>query len=189
MEIIKKAGGERSFLEESVMFLFFAFPEKQFSFTEILGFVGGSKGTLSGVVEKLIKQGFLLRKIVGKSWQVSVNLEHKFNQTIKISHNLFLIFASGVLDLIKQKFNSKAIVLFGSYRKGDDNSESDVDIGVEVFGEQKVKIIEFAEIKKMGFRKNVRVNVHLFSRKEIADNLFSNIANGIVLDGFLEVKK
>ena len=42
---------------------------------------------------------------------------------------------------------------------------------------------------KFGYRTNVPVNIHLFSEKNINLNLFSNISNGIILDGFLEVKR
>ena len=40
----------------------------------------------------------------------------------------------------------------------------------------------------IGYRKNVPVNVHVFSRNKIDLNLFANIANGIILEGFLEVR-
>ena len=43
------------------------------------------------------------------------------------------------------------------------------------------------QLEKLGFRKNVKVNIHIFSRNKIDLNLFTNIANGIVLDGLLEV--
>ena len=84
--------------------------------------------------------------------------------------------------------NAKAIVLFGSYRKGDDNEESDIDIAVEVIDESRY-IEDFGVIGKFGYRRGITVNLNVFSRDKINNNLFSNIANGIVLDGFLEVKK
>ena len=42
-------------------------------------------------------------------------------------------------------------------------------------------------LEKLGFRTNVKVNLHIFSRNKIDLNLFANIANGIILSGFLEV--
>jgi predicted nucleotidyltransferase len=83
--------------------------------------------------------------------------------------------------------NPKAIVLFGSYRKGDDTENSDIDIAIEVLGEKGLKIVNFGNIEQLGYRKNINLNLHIFSRNKIDLNLFSNIANGIVLDGFLEV--
>ena len=84
--------------------------------------------------------------------------------------------------------NAKSVVLFGSYRKGDDNDKSDVDIAVEVADDEELRIVELGVIPKFGFRNNVKINLHIFSRNKVDLNLFSNIANGIVLEGFLEVR-
>ncbi|MCK5043104.1 MAG: nucleotidyltransferase domain-containing protein [Candidatus Aenigmarchaeota archaeon] len=99
-----------------------------------------------------------------------------------------MVYDSGVLQEIYTQIPSpRVIVLFGSYRKGDDTEKSDIDIAVEVIGDEDVQIKELGKISKLGYRKNVTVNIHIFSRNKIDLNLFSNIANGIVLDGFLEV--
>ena len=96
---------------------------------------------------------------------------------------------NGIRDDIAQKIgNANAILLFGSYRKGDDTEKSDVDIAIEVAGNEEVQVISLGQITELGFRKNVQVNLHVFSRNKIDINLFSNIANGIVLEGFLEVR-
>jgi predicted nucleotidyltransferase len=84
--------------------------------------------------------------------------------------------------------NSRAVVLFGSYRKGDDIETSDIDIAVEVIGDAEMKIMPLGAIPQLGYRKKVPVNIHIFSRNKIDINLFANIANGIVLEGFLEVR-
>ena len=84
--------------------------------------------------------------------------------------------------------NAQVIVLFGSYRKGDDTDKSDVDIAVEVASNKDLEIIQLGRIPKFGYRKDVPINLHVFSRNKIDINLFSNIANGIVLEGFLEVR-
>jgi len=100
-----------------------------------------------------------------------------------------MIYESGILREIRKKIsNPRAIILFGSYRKGDDNEKSDIDIAVEVLGNEDTQVIELGVIPEFGFRKNVVVNLYVFTRNKIDLNLFSNIANGIILEGFLEVK-
>ena len=54
--------------------------------------------------------------------------------------------------------------------------------------DEEVKIFELGILPEFGHRKNVLVNLYIFSRNKIDLNLFSNIANGIVLEGFLEVR-
>ena len=51
-----------------------------------------------------------------------------------------------------------------------------------------MEITELGIIKQLGYRKNVKVNMHTFSRSKADLNVFTNIANGIVLYGLLEAK-
>lgn len=171
-----------------VMIWFFSFPEKAIGLNELSGLINISKTTAKRVVKKLVSEGFLSIEVLGKLWRISVNSSHRYNYSRKISYNLTMIHESGILKSIHEILsNSRSVVLFGSYRKGDDNEKSDIDIAVEVLGEDS-RIIEIRVIPKLGFRKNVPVNLHVFSRETVDINLFSNIANGIVLEGFLEVK-
>lgn len=175
---------------QKVMQLFFSFPEKEFGLNEIVKKSNISKTTANKVITKLIKENFIKRKIIGKNWLLSNNTEHDYNKTKKIISNLELIYSSKILEKIKQKFPGyKSITLFGSYRKGDDTEKSDIDLAVELSKNQKLKIEEFLTLKNLGYRKNIIINLHIFSKEEINNNLFSNIANGIILEGFLEVSK
>ena len=109
--------------------------------------------------------------------------------TRKIAENLRLVYESGVLEEINKHYpQALAVVLFGSYRKGDDVRESDLDLAVEVLGNEELQIIELGIITKLGYRENVKVNVHVFTRNKIDLNLFTNVANGILLQGLLEVR-
>ena len=100
-----------------------------------------------------------------------------------------MVYESGILQEIHRRIpNLKAVILFGSYRKGDDTEKSDIDIAVEVAGDQEIKIESLGILQTFGYRKDVQVNLHIFSRNKIDINLFSNIANGILLEGFLEVR-
>ena len=177
-----------------VMQWFFAYPNVPITLTELSKEVAISKKNASLIVNQLLKENFLLREEIGRSWRITGNQKHIYNHTKKIGYNLILIynllFEEGIINEIhKIAGNAKSIILFGSYRKGDDNEKSDIDIAVEVAGGKEQKIVKFGEIKKFGYRKNVPINLHIFSRDKIEINLFSNIANGIILEGFLEVRK
>ena len=99
-----------------------------------------------------------------------------------------MVYESGILEEVHKIIrNPRAIILFGSYRKGDDNQDSDIDLAAEIINDEEPRIIELPSIQQFGYRKNVKVNLYIFSRNKIDLNLFSNIANGIILEGFLEV--
>lgn len=172
-----------------ILYWFFSFPDKEISLNELVKKLKISKTTANKIITKLIKEKFIKREIIGKTWRLSCNIEHEYNKSKKICYNLNMIYESKIIGEIHKKINSQSIILFGSYRKGDDTEGSDIDIAVEILGNKELKIEEFLTFKKFGYRKNVEVNLHIFSRSKINNNLFSNIANGIILDGFLEVKK
>ncbi|MBI4454088.1 nucleotidyltransferase domain-containing protein [Candidatus Woesearchaeota archaeon] len=168
---------------------FFDYPTKELSLNDMCSAVKISKTNANIYVEKLIKEGFLKRQIIGKLWRISCNQKHYYNHTRKVLYHLGLIFEAKIIEAVYEAIpNARTIVLFGSYRKGDDTEKSDIDIAVEIIGGNELKIIELDVIHQLGYKQNVCVNLHIFSRNNINLNLFANIANGIVLEGFLEVK-
>ncbi|MFH1432554.1 MAG: nucleotidyltransferase domain-containing protein [archaeon] len=172
-----------------IQYWFFSYPDKEMSLTDLSTVLKISKTTANRIVTQLVDEGFLRKEILGKLWRISSNKDHPRLYQRKISYNLGMIYESGILEEIHRQIpNSKAIILFGSYRKGDDNEKSDIDIAVEVLDDEDVRIFEVGIIPQLGYRINVPVNVHVFSRNKIDLNLFANIANGIVLEGFLEVR-
>jgi predicted nucleotidyltransferase len=171
------------------MHYFFSFPEQAIGLNDLSKNIGSSKTSTKIAVLKLIKEGFLKKEEIGKAWRITANQKHSFVTTRKISYNLGLIYESGIVNTIYKKIpNARTIVLFGSYRWGTDNEKSDIDIAVEVLSNNGLKIETLGVIEKIGLRKNVKVNLHIFSRSKIDTNLFNNIANGIILDGLLEVR-
>ena len=168
---------------------FFSYPAREVSLNDLCGLVGISKTTANGVVTLLQREGFLKIQPLGRLWRITCDQTHPYNITRKIPTHLAAIYESGMIDAIRTAIpGSRAIVLLGSYRRGDDTETSDVDIAVEVLGDREPETVLFGKIAQLGYRKDVAVNLLLFSRNRIDLNLFANIANGIVLDGFLEAR-
>lgn len=172
-----------------VLLWFFSYPNKEMSLNDLSEELKISKTTANKVVTKLVKEEFLKKEVLGKIWRITCNQNHPYNSSRKVAFNFIQIYESGIIkEIHKLVSNTHSIILFGSYRKGDDTEKSDIDIAVEVLGNDDLKIKQLGIIKKFGYRKNVTVTLHIFSRNKIDLNLFSNIANGIVLEGFLEVR-
>jgi len=172
-----------------ILYWFFSFPNTEISLTDLSSNLKISKTTANKVVLQLEAEGFLKKEVLGRIWRISCNLSHIYNVTRKISYNLDMIYKLGIIDEIHKTIsNPRTIVLFGSYRKGDDNEKSDIDIAVEVFDNKELRIQQLGVLPIFGYRTNVPVNLHIFSRNKVDLNLFANIANGIVLEGFLEVR-
>ncbi len=172
-----------------VLVYFFTFPTATVSLNELVSKLSISKTAAHVAIQQLVKEDFLTKKVIGRSWLISCNQQHQYTITRKVAYFLGLILDSELVFRIRKNYpQAKAIILFGSYRKGDSAETSDVDIAVELPGSAPQQIIEFGVLKELGYRKNVLVTLHLFSHKNITKTLFANIANGVVLDGFLEVE-
>ena len=173
---------------DKILAWFFAFPESEFTLNELCKNLAISKTTANSAISAFEKKGFLYHQVLGKVWRIRANAQHIYFSMYKIPFNLKTIYESRILEWIDTRVpGARVVILFGSYRKGDDIDTSDIDIGVEVVQESHPEIIEVL-LKQFGYRKNVQVNITLFSRKHIDLNLFASIANGIVLKGFLEVR-
>ena len=179
---------------QKVLLWFFSFPTQEMSLTNLADNLDISKTTANRIVIMLEKEGFLIKNVLGKVWRISCNQQHIYNFSRKIAYNLTIIYESALIQAIhgfiqaEFKHNPRTIILFGSYRKGDDTEKSDIDIAVEILGNQSLSIKEFRIFPQFEYRKNVKINLHIFTRNNIDLNLFANIANGIILEGFLEVR-
>ena len=86
--------------------------------------------------------------------------------------------------MIKEYFNP-VIVLFGSYSKGEDIENSDIDLYIETPSKR--------EIKPTEFEKKLKRKIQIFKHKKISEikskDLINNIINGVSLNGFIEILK
>ncbi len=172
-----------------VLYWFFSYPTKEASLNDLVKCVNVSKTTAHRIVNYLIKEEFLKVDVLGKLWRIRCNQKHLFNTTKKVTYNLELIYESKIIDaILKNVPQARSIILFGSYRKGDDTENSDIDIAVETLDNKEVHLTTLGTIPTLGYRKDVAVNILQFNRNKVDLNLFANLVNGIVLYGFLEAR-
>ena len=168
--------------------LIFSFPEVEFSVTEISNKAGVSKSSASRLIRHLEDAGIVTildKRIV---FRIKANMDNFQYIKRKIAYNLSTVYESGIVEHLNEVLNQpKAIILFGSYRKGDDVSTSDIDIAVETLQEIDTTLTKPKGIEEIGKKIGRQIQILVFSRKKVDINLFNNIANGIVLSGFLEV--
>lgn len=164
-----------------VMEIFFKHPEMKFHLRELERMTKLSMPGVRKIATKLEKEGLLQSKKekMVKNFQASRN--EKFIQ-LKRAYNLHSIFNSGLLNFLKDKYEEpEAIVLFGSYSKGEDITQSDIDIAVIT---RKHKELNLAKFENKLARK---IKIYEI-RTETAEKEFLNtLANGIVLHGYLKV--
>lgn len=174
---------------QRIMEVLFTYPEKEFSLSDLAKEAEVAKPNMNTILNELEKIEFITIVKLSKIWRIKANLNNFNFQKAKIIHNLNFIYNSGLVEFLEEYFkNPKAIILFGSFRTGEDLSTSDIDIAIEVdeIKEYTTKSLrELSEFEK-AIQRNIQI--HLFNRKNINLHVFNSIANGIVLLGFLEVK-
>ena len=170
--------------------IFYLYPDKDFTLSAIANEAGVSKSMASGIISEMEKMGLVkLEKIGKKVWLIRANNESPVFIKWKIVSNLKIIYDSGIVEFLNEQYgNPKAIILFGSFRWGRDGKDSDIDIAVEIVDEI-YDVHTFPALKEFEKNLNRKIQVHVFNRKSIDERVFNNIANGIILSGFLEVKK
>ncbi|MEW6653511.1 MAG: nucleotidyltransferase domain-containing protein, partial [Bacteroidota bacterium] len=98
-------------------------------------------------------------------------------------YNIKTLYESGMVEYLRKELSNPAIVLFGSYAKGEDTEKSDIDLYIETPSNRKVNLEKF---KKLLHRE-----IQVFQHKSIKDisnpHLANNIINGITLNNYIEV--
>ncbi len=173
-----------------VMELFFKFPSIEFTLSEVAQKTGLSKGTVSKIIKNLEEADFITIVDLGIVYRIRANRGAWPYQREKIISNLASVVRSNIVEfLVREYKNPRCISLFGSYRKGEDDEDSDIDVAVEVPEGIETGNFEYEEFKEVEEALNRRITVHAYNRKRIDPNVFISIANGIVLYGLLEVSK
>ena len=170
--------------------LFIENPEKEYHLRELARILKKSPATISKEVRLLISENFLIFKSERNHSLYKSNTESEGYRQDKIFFNLNNLRKSKLIEFLKKEYNyPEAIILFGSYRKGENNSNSDIDLAV-------ISPIK-NEINIKNFEKKLKHNIQLFvfSKKDVSDlkeknkELLNNILNGIVIYGFWEIFK
>jgi len=164
--------------------VFFTSPSKKHYLMDISRSIGLAHTSVKKNLDELVKMEMIkeyAEKKGGRSFPLYMaNTEGRLFKRCKIIHNLSFLMESGVIDFIEEKLMPRCIVLFGSYQKGEDTEDSDIDIFVEC-PEEKLDLRGFEE------KLNRKIELHFNERfASYPKELKNNIINGVVLMGFLE---
>jgi len=174
---------------QKVTAVLFRYPEKDFSLSDLASKAGVAKANIGKILDDLHKLDLIEITKLTKMWRIKANQQSLNFRKSKIMHNLNIIYQSDVVDLLNDHYNNpKVIILFGSFRTGEDISTSDIDIAIETENTNEYETVRLEQLTKFEKAINRHIQIHIFNRRNIDINVFNNIANGIVLSGFLEVR-
>ena len=117
-----------------------------------------------------------------KRWAIELNTDNHRVIQLKRAENLKHIYESGLEEYLEKTYAGATIVVFGSYSRGDDIHNSDIDLAV--IGRKKKE----GDVRKYEQVLERKIHINFYeSWSKIHTHLKENLCNGIVLSGGVEL--
>jgi len=159
-----------------VLEVFFKEPTETHFIREIGRKINLAPTSVKIIINNLLKQKFINIKKAKPFNGYVANRENDEFLFFKKTYNLMKLYELN--NLIIQEIHPKAIVLFGSYSKGEDIETSDIDI---LIISKVKKELNFPDIEKKLKRK---INIMIIENlKKLEPQIIKKIYNGIVVYG------
>jgi len=175
--------------KEKILSELFENSEKEFHIRLLARMTHLNPNTISSITDKLEQEG-LVKKQLDNERKIKIirpNIESGLFKLEKKIYNLKKISNSGLIEYLNKKLGYPALFLFGSYAKGENHSDSDIDIFVVVDKKETIDLSVFE--KKL--KAEIQIFLHTkkeFKKLEVSNpELINNVLNGIKLAGYLEV--
>lgn len=138
-----------------------------------------SQPAISKSLPKLKKED-LITVTKDKRFSIALNRENSLVIGLKRADNLKQLYESGfVKHLISVYNHPKAIILFGSFSKGEDTEKSDIDIAIITSKKASLDLGDYEkELKRV-------INIHEVELNKVSEEFKNSLYNGIVLEGSL----
>ncbi|KHO45861.1 MAG: hypothetical protein QS98_C0007G0019 [archaeon GW2011_AR3] len=150
---------------------------------ELSRIVGVAPTSIKIYLKELITEGLVVVKEerATKYPLYAANIENNDFTLRKKIHTLLSIHESGLMDYISEECMPNAVVLFGSTSLGEDTKQSDIDLFV---------MSEETNLNLKNYENKLGRKIHVFfsgNFGKLSKELKNNIANGIVLKGYLKI--
>lgn len=162
-----------------VLKIFLYNPTSSFRLRELSRKVGLAPLSLSNYLKEFEKEGLIkinIKENIKFYTAQRENINFSRYQKLSIQYELY---DSGIIDKIWNETNPEAIILYGSYAKGEAIENSDIDIFI-IGLEKKINLSEY--IKKIGKEMHL-----IFQLKDkIPNELKNSLVNGIIMKGYFK---
>lgn len=169
-------------LEREIFSLLCIKTGEKLSQREISKLLKVSPTAVGNSIKTLKKQDYVIIEKTKTINFITINRDNYKVIQLKRSENLNNIYLSGLADYLEETLAGATIIVFGSYSRGEDTKESDIDIAVI---ERKDKLLNLEKFEKT-LEKQININYYN-SWKDIHNNLRNNILNGIVIAGSVDL--
>ena len=170
--------------EESILNFFLNNPRREIHLRALARETNLSPAGILKASKQLIKDNIIIQKKDKEKnlLILKANREENNFSSLKRSRNIYALSDCGLLKyLIESYERPETIILFGSYSKGEDMEESDVDIAIITKRNLQLDLKQFE--KKI----ERKIKILELNKEKIQKQFWQTLANGIVLYGYLEI--
>jgi len=169
--------------KKKILELFFDYPMEQFHLRQISRKTGIAVTSVRKYLDELIKEKLIIKidKGIYPSFRADRDNDNGIFRFYKMLNIIERLNSSGLLDYLWDNCHPNSIILYGSTSRGEDIEGSDIDL----FVESNEKRLDLSK-----FEKKLNREIHLFFEKDFSrlnKQLKNNIANGILLKGYLNI--
>ena len=168
-------------LQTRILEFFFKKAGKTFNQRQIANRLNVSPTAVSKAIKE-VKELIISKDEETKRKKIQLNRDLSRTIYLKRVNNLKQLYESNLVEHLSNKFPGSTIILFGSYSRGEDIFNSDIDIAI------------IGEIKKLNlknFEEKLKRKIQVFQFKNFEDiknkELKNNIINGCLLNGRLKL--
>ncbi|MFH1072195.1 MAG: nucleotidyltransferase domain-containing protein [Nanoarchaeota archaeon] len=163
---------------ETVLGLFFEYPTTEFHLRELSRKLRLSMPTIISMTDKLARENLIIKKKGKVITSMFADRENPYFIRKKRVNNLERMYDSGIVEYLTQEYNQpRAIIIFGSYSRGEDIEKSDIDVAV--LTDKKISV----DLDKFSHFFGKTINIHEIDAEKISKEFKANLSNGIVLEG------
>lgn len=164
----------------SILEHFLRHPTQQIHLRELARRTGFSPGGALKAVRKLVRRDIVIERkgMAVTNYQAATG--SRLWLALKRAYNLYTLQASGLVEALGDAYEEPAaIVLFGSYARGDDTETSDIDIAVVT------PLVRAFNRKPFEKSLGKHINIIELELSKAKEEFIESLANGIVLHGHL----
>lgn len=173
--------------EEKIKEFFFQHPTMKIHLRALARAVKLSAPATKTACERLEKEEFLERKQEPPLVVYTAAHESRRFREEKQLWNLRQLRKSGFIEYVNDVLARPAIILFGSFAKGEDWERSDIDLFIVADEKRELELEPYEESLGKEFQVFLHTRQEFREMKRTSRELLNNVLNGVILSGYVEV--
>jgi len=169
-----------------IITLLFERPSYRFHLREMARLAKVHPNSVKAALLALKKEGIAKVEKRKHLTEIFADLESKKFVRKKREFNFMSIYDLGIIEYLVELFDPESISVIGSYSRGEDTENSDIDIIIVKplkKGGKPAQLDEFEEKLKR------KIHITISDYEEMSNEFYINLINGMLLHGHLERKK